>query len=58
VSSPRLGEGILYVSITEREAQVEPHSMLNDNRRKAVAAVSEFGHPDSPATSLPSQPIT
>jgi hypothetical protein len=36
---PTLGEEILYVSITEREAQVEPHSMLNDNWRKAVAAV-------------------
>jgi hypothetical protein len=32
-------EEILDVSIAEREAQVEPDGMLNDNRRKAVAAV-------------------
>jgi hypothetical protein len=32
--------------------------MLNDNRRKAVAVVREFGHPESlPVTSLPSQPV-
>jgi hypothetical protein len=46
---PTLGEEILYVSITECEAQVEPHSMLEDNRRKAVAAIESA----CPATSLP-----
>jgi hypothetical protein len=34
---PTLGEEILYVSVAEREAQVEPDSMLDDNRRKAAA---------------------
>jgi hypothetical protein len=34
-----LGEERLRVSIAEREAQVEPHSMLDDIRWKAVAAV-------------------
>jgi hypothetical protein len=33
------GEQILHVSLAEREAQAEPHSMLDDNRWKAVAAV-------------------
>jgi len=36
---PTLGEEVLNVSIAQREAQVEPHSMLDDNWRKAVAAV-------------------
>src|SRR6516162_184251 len=36
---PTLGEDVLNVTIAQREAQVEPHSMLGDNRRKAVAAV-------------------
>jgi hypothetical protein len=36
---PTLGEEVLNVSIAQREAQVELHSMLDDNRRKAVAAV-------------------
>jgi hypothetical protein len=36
---PTLGEQILHVSLAEREAQVEPHSVLDDNRWKALAAV-------------------
>jgi hypothetical protein len=36
---PTFGEEIFDVSIAQREAQVEPHSILDDNRRKAVAAV-------------------
>jgi hypothetical protein len=55
---PTLGKQILDVSVAEREAQVEPHSMLDDNRRKAVATISEFGHSLSlPATLLPSHPV-
>jgi hypothetical protein len=38
MSSP-LGEEILDVSIAQREAQVEPDGVLDDNRRKAVAAL-------------------
>jgi len=33
------GKKFFDVSIAEREAQVEPDGMLDDNRRKAVAAV-------------------
>src|SRR5215831_14321578 len=44
-----LGEELLDVSITQREAQVEPDRMLDDHRRKAVAAVGDFSH----RTSLP-----
>ena len=36
---PTLGKEILDVSVAEREAQVEPDSMLDDNRRKAVATI-------------------
>jgi hypothetical protein len=36
---PTLGQEILDVSVAEREAQVESDSMLDDNRRKAVAAI-------------------
>jgi hypothetical protein len=33
------GEEFLYVSVAGREAQVEAGGMLDDKRRKAVAAV-------------------
>jgi hypothetical protein len=46
---PPLGEEFLNIPITQREAQVEPDRMLDDHRRKAVAAVRDFGH----RTSLP-----
>jgi hypothetical protein len=36
---PTLGQEILDVSVAEREAQVEPDGMLDDNRREAVAAI-------------------
>jgi hypothetical protein len=36
---PTLGKQILDVSVAECEAQVEPDSMLDDNRRKAVATI-------------------
>jgi hypothetical protein len=49
MSSPRsaLGEEILDVSVAEREAQVEPDRMLDDNRRRPVTTVWEFHHPVS-----------
>jgi hypothetical protein len=34
-----LGEQILNVSVAQRKAQVEPHSALDDNRRRAVTEV-------------------
>ena len=36
---PALGEEILDVSVAEREAQVEPDRMLDDNRRKPETTV-------------------
>jgi len=36
---PALGEEILDVSVAEREAQVEPDRMLDDDRRKPVTTV-------------------
>ena len=36
---PALGEQILDVSVAEREAQVEPDRMLDDDRWKPVATV-------------------
>src|SRR5215471_4636503 len=41
---PPLGEEFLDVTIAQREAQVEPDRMLDDYRRKAVAAVGDFRH--------------
>jgi hypothetical protein len=52
---PTLGEQILHVSVAQRKGQVEPYSVLDDNRRKTVAAIRNFSHRASvPATSLPS----
>jgi hypothetical protein len=39
-----LGEQILYVAIAQGEAKVEPHRMLDDNRRKAVASIRDCCH--------------
>jgi len=39
---PPLGKEFLDVAITEREAHVEPDRVLDDHRRKAVAAVRDF----------------
>ena len=36
---PALGKQFLDIAVAQREAQVEPYSMLDDDRRKAVAAV-------------------
>ena len=39
VGRAALGEEILDVSVAEREAQVDPDRMLDDNRREPVATV-------------------
>ena len=36
---PALGEKLLHIAVAQGKTQVEPHSVLDDNRRKAVAAV-------------------
>ena len=36
---PSFGEEILDVSVAEREAQVNPDGMLDDNRRKSVTSI-------------------
>jgi len=36
---PALGKQFFDIAVAEPETQVEPHSMLDDDRRKAVAAV-------------------
>jgi hypothetical protein len=36
---PTLREQILHVALAQRKVQVEPHSVLDDNWRKAVTAV-------------------
>jgi hypothetical protein len=34
---PTLGKQFLDIAVAQRETQVQPHSMLDDNRRKAAA---------------------
>ena len=52
-----LGEEFLNVPIAQCEAQVEPDRMLDDHRRKAVAAIGDFRHRASlPAASLSGYP--
>src|ERR1700752_1211119 len=41
---PSLGEEFLDVAIAQHQAQIEPDRMLDDHRRKAVAATGDFGH--------------
>src|SRR5262249_44148593 len=43
---PALGVEFLDVAIARREAQIQPDRMLDDHRRKAVAAMSDFGDRD------------
>src|SRR5271155_646685 len=55
---PPLGEEFLDVPIAQREAQVEPDRVLDNYRRKAVAAVGDFSHRASvPSASLPDYPV-
>jgi hypothetical protein len=41
---PTLGEQILHVAVAQGEAKVEPNSVLDNRRRKPVAAIREQGH--------------
>src|SRR6516162_7772772 len=41
---PALGEQILHVAVAQGEAKVEPNRVLDNRRRKAVAAIREQGH--------------
>jgi len=45
---PTLGQQFLDIAIAQGEAQIEPDRMLDDHRRKAVAAVGYFSR-DPPA---------
>jgi hypothetical protein len=53
-----VGKEILDVSEAEREAQVEPDGMPDDDRRKSVTAVGDPHNPISLlATSLPAHSV-
>jgi hypothetical protein len=53
-----LGEEFLDVSIAQCETQ-DPNRVLDDHRRKAVAAIRDFSHRASlPAVSLPSHRLS
>jgi hypothetical protein len=39
-----LGEEFLDVSIAQCEAKIEPHRMLDDRWRKAMAAIGDISH--------------
>ena len=55
---PPLGEELLDIAITQREAQVEPDRMLDDHRRKAMATVRNFSYRASlSSASLPGYPV-
>jgi hypothetical protein len=41
---PPLGKQILHVAVAQGEAEVEPNRVLDNRRRKAVAAIREQGH--------------
>jgi multiple sugar transport system substrate-binding protein len=41
---PTLGEQILHVAVAQGEAKVEPNRVLDNRRRKAVAAIRERDH--------------
>jgi hypothetical protein len=41
---PTLGEQILHVAVAQREAEIEPNRVLDNRRRKAVAAMTR-GYP-------------
>jgi hypothetical protein len=57
--TPWLGEEFLDVAITQCEARIKPDRMLDDYRRKAVAAIGDFGHRASlTVASLPSHQLS
>src|SRR6516162_2413330 len=41
---PTLGEQILHVAVAQGEAKVEPNRVLDNRRRKPMAAIREQGH--------------
>jgi len=41
---PTLGKEILNVAVAQGEAKIEPDRVLDNRRRKAVAAIGEQGH--------------
>src|SRR5271169_4749109 len=41
---PTLGKEILHVAVARGEAKIEPDRVLDNRRRKAVAAIGEQGH--------------
>src|SRR6516162_5551589 len=41
---PTLGKQILHVAVAQGEAKVEPNRVLDNRRRKAVAAIREQSH--------------
>jgi hypothetical protein len=43
---PSFGQEFLDVSITQREAEIQPDGVFDDLGREAVAAVAEGGHAD------------
>ena len=41
---PALSQEIFDVAKAQREADIQPDGLLNDHRRKAIAAIADFGH--------------
>src|SRR5271156_6262960 len=41
---PTLGKEFLHVAVAQGEAEIEPDRVLDNRRRKAVAAIGEQGH--------------
>jgi hypothetical protein len=41
---PTFGEQILHIPVAQGETEIEPDRVLDDRRRKAVAAIREKGH--------------
>jgi hypothetical protein len=41
---PTLSEEFLHVAVAQGEAEIEPNRVLDNRRRKAVAAIGEQGH--------------
>ena len=44
---PTLGKEILHVAVAQSEPEIEPDSVLDNRRRKAVAAIGEQGHAET-----------
>ena len=56
---PTFGEHILDVAVAQSEAEIEPDGLLDDDARKAVAAVRELIHERTLyGPSVPSQRVS